>query len=210
MAAGLADERFSDLATAEAEVWKRLVRASRDRRSPWHTPVVATIGADGAPRARVMVLRACDPAAFRLRLHTDARTAKVEELAAEPRLSLVFYDAAAKLQLRLEGRGRIETRGDAADAAWAATRPFSRRCYTAPIAPGSWAPGPVSGLPRELEGREPTLEESAAGRAHFAILEVEALALEFLYLAVTGHRRGRWIRVEDGAGESWEGRWLVP
>lgn len=210
MAAGLADERFSDLATAESEVWKRLVRASRDRRSPWHTPVVATTGLDGAPRARVMVLRACDPASFRLRLHTDVRTTKVEELAAEPRLALLFYDAPAKLQVRLEGRGRIETEGNAAEAAWAATRPFSRRCYTAPSAPGSWAPGPVSGLPPELEGREPTPEESAAGRPHFAILEVEASALEFLHLAVTGHRRGRWSRVSDGTGEGWEGRWLVP
>lgn len=200
------EERFADLAAAGPELWKRLVRASRDRRSPWHTPVVATVGTDGAPRARVMVLRAVDPSARLLRLHTDARATKVEELARDPRVALLLYDAPGRLQLRIEGEGRVETTGAAADAAWQATRPFSRRCYTAPIAPGAPAAGPVSGLPPELEGREPTMDESESGRPHFAILQVEVRLLEFLHLAVTGHRRGRFTWTDD----RFEGGWLIP
>ncbi|MCS6986195.1 MAG: pyridoxamine 5'-phosphate oxidase family protein [Sphingomonadaceae bacterium] len=197
---------FQSLETAWPELWRRLARAVADRRSPWHVPVVATVGRAGEPRARVMVLRGVDAGAARLRLHTDVRAAKVVELAREPRVALVFYDAAARLQLRLEGEGRVEAEGPLADAAWAASKPFSRRCYTAPQAPGTQVPGPTSGLPPELESREPTWEESEAGRPHFAVVEVAAQRLEFLFLTVTGHRRGRFERHGDG----WAGRWLVP
>jgi pyridoxine/pyridoxamine 5'-phosphate oxidase len=197
---------LDDLDQAATALWSRVGRAVRDRRSAWHTPVVATTGTDGAPRARVMVLRAADPGAGLFRLHTDSRTDKVAELAAVPRAALLFYDPGAKLQLRVEGAARIETASAAAAAAWAATRPFSRRCYTAPVAPGAAASGPTSGLPHAFEGREPTLAESEAGRPNFAILLVEAERLEFLHLAVTGHRRGRFDRDEAG----WKGSWLIP
>lgn len=197
---------LDDLEAARAALWMRLGRAVRDRRSPWHTPVVATTTAEGEPRARVMVLRAVEVDSGRFRLHTDARAAKVAELAASPRAALLFYDAGARLQLRVEGRAWIETGTGLAEAAWAATRPFSRRCYTAPVAPGTESDQPTSGLPAELETREPSLAESEAGRPNFAILRVEAERLEFLHLAVTGHRRGRFDR--DGTG--WTGRWLIP
>lgn len=197
---------FEDLDSAQAALWAKLVRATRDRRVPFHHPAVATLGIDGAPRARIMILRGADPAAATLRLHTDVRTAKVAELARAPRLSLLFYDPPAKLQLRIEGEGRIEAEGPAADQAWASTRLLGRRCYTAPIAPGSPAPGPVSGLPPALETREPTAEESACGRPNFAVLLVRVEAMEFLWLAMTGHRRGRFERASD----RFEGRWLIP
>ncbi len=197
---------LDDLAQAETALWSRLGRAVRDRRSPWHTPAVATTAPDGAPRARIMVLRAVDRSSGLFRLHTDARAAKAADLAATPRAALLFYDPGAKLQLRVEGPARVETATPAADLAWAATRPFSRRCYTAPHPPGSTAPAPTSGLPPELESREPTPAESEAGRPHFAILLVESVRLEFLFLAVTGHRRGCFDRSEAG----WQGRWLIP
>lgn len=197
---------LDDLDEAQAALWARLARAVRDRRSPWHTPAVATVAADGVPKARVMVLRAVDQVRGCFRLHTDRRAGKVAELAATPRAALLFYDAGARLQLRVEGRARIETEGAEVDSAWAASRPFSRRCYTAPQAPGTESPGPASGLPPHLETREPTLAESEAGRGNFAILLLEAERLEFLHLAFTGHRRGVFLRDETG----WEGRWLIP
>jgi hypothetical protein len=203
-----AESPYSALDTAEAALWQTLGRASRDRRAPWHTPVLATVGADGAPQARVLVLRDASRSRRMIRLHTDRRTEKADAIGREPRVALLFYDFGAKLQLRLSGTARIEGEGPAADAAWAATTLFARRCYQAPIAPGARAEAPTSGLPPELEGREPTLEESEAGRANFAVLLVEAARLEFLHLAVTGHRRGLFCY--DRAQDRWEGRWLIP
>jgi pyridoxine/pyridoxamine 5'-phosphate oxidase len=200
------DHPFTALEPAFDALWQRLVRAIRDRRSAWHTPAVASVSADGQPRARIMVLRGVDRETGIFRLHTDRRAAKVAEIGACSRVALLFYDAGAKLQLRIEGDGRIEAEGESADRAWAATRLLGRRCYTAPVAPGSAADGPVSGLPPHLETREPTLEESEAGRPHFSVLLVRADRLEFLYLAMAGHVRGHFQRSSDG----WQGQYLIP
>lgn len=192
---------------AEALLWQRLARAAKDRRSPWHTPALATVDASGAPQVRTLVLRAVDRASALLRLHTDRRAGKVHDVAGESRVQLLFYDKAARLQLRLSGVARAEGGGATADAAWAAATLFARRCYLAPTGPGEAAPGPVSGLPAALEQREPTAEESAEGRANFAVLLVDVRRLEFLHLAVTGHRRGY---VEHTGPGIWTRGWLVP
>jgi len=202
------DSPFEALATAEDRLWQALGRASKDRRSPWHTPALATIGLDGQPRARILVLREAVRATRLLRLHSDRRAAKVAELAADPRASLLLYDAGARLQLRIEGLARVEAEGPAASRAWADASLFARRCYTAPVGPGSVAEAPTSGLPPEYESREPTAQESEAGRPNFSVILFEARCLEFLHLAVTGHRRGafQW----DAATASWHGCWMVP
>jgi pyridoxine/pyridoxamine 5'-phosphate oxidase len=199
---------LTDLADVQNDLWGRLARAARDRRSAWHLPALATVAADGAPHARILVLRRVAREARQLRLHTDVRTAKVAELAAEPRVALLFYDSGARLQLRVGGTASILASGPEVEEAWLAARPFSRRCYTAPLAPGTVADAPVSGLPAALETREPTLEESEAGRPNFAIVQVEVERLEFLHLAFTGHRRGLFRF--DAATGTWAGTWLIP
>ncbi|QMW24711.1 pyridoxamine 5'-phosphate oxidase family protein [Sandaracinobacteroides saxicola] len=202
----LSQADFTDHATVATLLWRLLREAAGDRRSPWHVPVVATVGLDGAPEARVMVLRAADEAGRTLRLHSDSRSAKVRELAANPAVSLLCYDAPLRLQLRLRGRAWYEAASPVADAAWSATRPFSRRCYMAPDAPGAETPLPASGLPTGLDEREPGLAESEAGRGAFGVMLVAVDSLEWLFLAHAGHRRGRL----DWDGGHWRGRWLLP
>ena len=58
-----------------ADIWMRLVRGGADRRSAFHTPVVASVDADGLPQQRVMVLRKCIEAEAVMRFHTDLRSA---------------------------------------------------------------------------------------------------------------------------------------
>lgn len=195
------------LEEAESLLWQRLARASKDRRAPWHTPALATVDADGAPQVRTLVLRAADRATGLVRLHTDHRAGKVRDLAGEPRAQLLFYDKAARLQLRLGGLARVEQAGTPADSAWAAATLFARRCYLAPVAPGAAAGGPTSGLPAALEQREPTADESAEGRRNFSVLLLVVQRLEFLHLAVTGHRRGFMQQSRSGI---WTRGWLVP
>lgn len=200
------DARFEDHDAVLDLLWSKLSGATRDRRSPWHTPAVATIGLDGGPEARVMVLRGADRDKRLLRLHSDNRAGKVAELAANPAVSILLYDPPARLQLRARGTGHFLTGGPEVEEAWRVTQPFSRRCYTAPVAPGTTASRPTSGLPPELESREPSLAESEAGRTQFGILLAELHSLEWLFLAHAGHRRGRL----DWDGQRWDGRWLIP
>jgi hypothetical protein len=188
-----------DLAGSLAHAWAMLVRGAGDRRHAFHTPTVATIGADGAPRLRTVVLRGAEPAARRLRFHTDARSAKASELAAEPRIALHAYDAGAKLQLRLDGVATLHRADAIADAAWAATRPFSRACYLVAAAPGSAADDPVSALAEAGVGDE-------AGREAFVAVTVAVTRLEMLHLAASGHRRSAFAWVDGTLSATW----LVP
>ena len=202
------DDVIDDLDAVRADIFRRLGRASKDRRSAMHTPVIATVRADGTPSQRVMVLRAFDSATATLRFHTDARAAKVGEIGDGAPVSVLAYDPGAKRQFRLSGTGRIEADGETADKAWSDATLFARRCYLADPAPGTVSDVPVSGLPADIEGRKPKDDaEVAPGRANFAVLLARIDTIEFLHLAHTGHRRAIFRLQPDG---SWHGQWLVP
>ncbi|SHN48709.1 pyridoxamine 5'-phosphate oxidase family protein [Erythrobacter sanguineus] len=179
----------------------RLIRAARDRRSPMHTPVIVTADID----ARVMVLRAFDPASWTLRLHTDSRAPKAAAITADPRVAAVLYDKAAKIQLRLRGTARIEVQGPVADAAWATSTNFARRCYLGD-GPGAVSQVATSGLPSEFEGVEPDDAQLLPARENFAVLLIEINEVDWLHLAHTGHVRAQFTR----AGEGWSARWVAP
>lgn len=189
-----------------ADIWMRLVRGGADRRSAFHTPVVASLGADGVPQQRVMVLRKCVEADATMRFHTDLRSAKVSEIGTRARVSVLGYDAAAKIQIRASGLAVVMSAGEAADAAWSASSPSSRRCYLTRYAPGSVADKPISGLPASLESRVPERSETEAGRINFAVLTVTLDQLEWLYLAHDGHVRARFAQADS----VWRGEWLIP
>ena len=186
------------------DIAARLATAATDRTSPMHTPVVGTQDAG----LRVMVLRAFDAADWSCRFNTDARAPKVatirsgEEFGAK--LGLLFYDAAAKLQIRATGHGRVESHGPHADAAWDEATPFARRCYLAQGAPGEVLAQPGSGLPSEVEGVKPSEAQLAPARANFAVLLVRLQTLDWLYLDHAGHRRAQFDLIRGHA------RFVVP
>lgn len=183
-----------DLGAALAEAERLLTLAAADRRSPWRTLQLASIAVGGAPDVRTLVLRAALPGERLLRLHTDRRSAKAAEIAADPRVMLHGYDPAAKLQLRLAGTARLET-GTAATAAWGASTPLARACYGIDPAPGT----PVAAPP-------PAPPADDAGAGNFAVLLVRYHSLDWLWLSVDGHRRARF----DWSRGTLEACWLVP
>jgi pyridoxine/pyridoxamine 5'-phosphate oxidase len=189
-----------------ADIWTRLVRGGADRRSAFHTPIVASMSSDGAPQQRVMVLRKCIEADATMRFHTDLRSTKVSEIGDGARVSVLGYDPVAKIQIRASGLAMISNAGEQADAAWAASSPSSRRCYLTRHAPGSVSEKPISGLPASLKTRVPERSETEAGRVNFAVLTIKLDTLEWLYLAHDGHVRARFSRMEG----AWKGKWLIP
>lgn len=190
---------YDDLAGSLAEAWALLVRGAADRRHPFHTPQVATIGEDGAPSVRTVVLRGAEPGSRTLRFHTDARSRKARELAAEPRIALHAYHPGAKIQLRLSGLATLHRDDAVAAASWAATRPFSRACYRVAASPGTAAGDPYAALAEAGDGPE-------AGREAFVAVTVSVTRIEFLFLAAAGHRRALF----DWSGGALASRWLVP
>lgn len=190
---------YNDLAETRTQVWALLTRGVADRRSSFHAPTVASLGLDGRPRARVVILRGCDVASATLRFNTDRRTEKFAELLRDPRIALTGYDAGAKIQIRVEGTASLHTDDEVADAAWEASRSFSRICYGTAPAPGTVLPeGGSFALPSADD-------EIAAGRGNFSTVVIKAMTLEWLYLAHAGHRRARFDLASNGPGI-----WLTP
>jgi hypothetical protein len=184
--------------------WTLLARGAADRRSPVHTPVVASVGADGAPQARVMVLRKAERATAVLRFHTDARSAKVAALDGGGVVVLAYHPGQA-VQLRVSGVAEVVVEGADVDAIWAASTPFARRCYMVEAGPGTALAGPGSGLPADVEGRKPEEAELVPARANFAIVRVRVTGIDWLHLAQSGHRRAVFA-----AADGWCGGWVVP
>jgi pyridoxamine 5'-phosphate oxidase len=197
---------YNDLDLTFDQAWTLWVRGGADRRSAFHTPVVATVDASGAPQVRVMVLRQADREARTLRFHTDNRSSKVSDLAARPGISVLGYDAASKIQLRVRGTAVIQQAGDGVESAWEKTGLPSRKCYLADAAPGSLSDVPTSGLADGYDVRDPSHAESLPGRDHFSLLMVTVDSIEWVYLAASGHRRARF----DWTGTDWRKTWLVP
>ena len=200
---------YNDLTASLDRAWALLSEGARNRSGGAHTPSLATVDADGRPRQRIMVLRACDRDARSLRFHTDARSNKIAEIAeigtAAP-ASILVYDPDAKLQLRLTGTARIETESDVAEHAWLHSDNYARRCYLVDPGPGMPVPEPSSGLPEQVQGEKPTDEQLAPARANFAVVQTVIEAIDFYYLAHQGHRRARFA----WNGERWDGSWLIP
>ena len=171
-------------------------RGVADRRHAFHTPVLATNGVDGFPAARTVVLRGFDPRQRTLIFHTDRRSTKIAELSADPRVAVVFYDARGKVQLRAAGTASIHIGDDVASAAWERLSAWSRRGYLG-APPGTPSLEPTSGLPADLEHREPLPKEADDAAANLVVVHVLITRLDWLYLAAQGHRRAAFTWGDD-------------
>lgn len=162
-----------DLADPARAVLDLLTRAAHDRKSPLRWPVLATRG-DAYPGARMLVVRAFDRAALEIELHTDARSAKRDELNREPACALLFFDKASMVQLRIDGQAQV-LQGAAAAAAFARAPEGSLGDYR------GRAPGDNPDAPRS--------DPSDDAAANFAAIRIRIERADLLVIARDGHGR---------------------
>jgi pyridoxamine 5'-phosphate oxidase len=117
---------------------------------------LATSGADGAPDARMVLLKGHGPDGFRF--FTNYESAKAGQIAADPRGALILYWREHDRQVR--ARGPIERLPAADSDAYFAARGRDSRL-------GAWASpqSRVLGDRAELDARLAALEERFAGEA---------------------------------------------
>jgi len=180
----------ANLDTLYAQVWARLVRGVGDRHAPARHPTFATVSKDGLPEVRTVVLRAADPVAGTLDIHTDLASDKVASLRHSPRASLHIWDASAHLQSRIEVEVVILTGPQVAEI-WARVPDPSRQSYGTVPTPGV----PIA---------DALGYEKKPNPASFAVLRCTVRGVDAVHLG-PNHRRARFER-----GDGWAGQWLAP
>lgn len=196
---------YFQLDAAETKAWQMLEAGAKSYKKPFHTVTLATVTADGAPQARTVVLREADQKTRILRANTDLRAPKAQQLLHDSRAQLLFYDAAAKAQIRLTVRAEVLTEGAVRDGIWATTAPGSKVCYLAVDTPGTPRPQGTSGLPDFADGGQRVPADLLeAGAENFAVMRFHTRKLDWLYLDSAGHRRAIF---DYEAGTS---AWVIP
>jgi pyridoxamine 5'-phosphate oxidase len=124
--ASLREEDVAAEPVAQFLAWFEEARAA-ELREP-NAMTLATATADGAPSARIVLLKGVDERGFVF--YTDYRSRKGEELAANPRAALVFHWAELERQVRVTGAVSRVSREES--EAYYRTRPLGSRV-------GAWA-----------------------------------------------------------------------
>lgn len=183
-------DRLEALGDIGLAIWGELGAAVHHKGHPWRVGVLATTDGDIGD-ARSVVLREWDETHRTLLIYTDARSAKVAQLAAHPLGTLVLWSDRLGWQLRLRVKLELQTAGLAVSSRWARLKMTpAAHDYLSPLPPGSAV--------EEGHGPPPVRES----RSHFAVVVARVQAVDWLELHARGHRRARF----DGHGA----RWLTP
>lgn len=186
-----------------ASAWSLLQQGQKQRQHSFHQGVLATMSARG-PAARYVVLRGVDRERGVLAFHTDARSPKLAEILAMPKVSWCFHGQ--HVQLRLRGAASVHRNDAPSDNAWQLCPPSLRRAYLAEQPPGSRCEGPTAGIFSGDDSQPLRADQNERARGNFALVQVRLTELDWLHLAASGHRRAGFIR----EGERWLQEWRLP
>ena len=163
--------------------WDELANAARSR-SPFNFLQLATSGLDGSPQLRTVVLRRCDPKEGTITFITDTRSPKAIEIGRDPRVSLLGFDPARMIQLRLSGDAQLITDEQERHEIWAALPERTTALFKMPLAPGTAIDDDGDALHRAA------LDNPDVAFARLAVIIVRLSRLE--WLDVSGEDHLRW------------------
>lgn len=176
------------------EIWKTLVRATVDKKHPWRVAGFSTAGGNG-PQVRSVILRAVNAVEHQLVFYTDARSQKMADIAHDPRVALLFWNAGNNTQLRVCGKASCESSELIVNDFWDQIPDYARRDYATLSAPG------------HVLGSGGLLHDFETARRNFVVLNVGVHSMELLVLKREGHVR---MGFEKRQGGPWQETGLVP
>ena len=147
--------------------------------------------------SRVMVLREFDLKKRIMRFHTDHRAEKIQYISNQSSVSVLGYDPALKVQLKLHGNIDVHYDDEITQMAWEGSSNRSKKCYT--------VKGGSSKQIKEPSDYDIQEFEPESGYKNFSVLIFSFNSLEYLYLKRSGHRRAihKW-------DDEYNCSWLVP
>jgi pyridoxamine 5'-phosphate oxidase len=163
---------------------------------------LATVAADGAPGARIVLLKGADPRGFVF--YTNYQSRKGRELAANPRAVLVFHWTELEREVRIEGA--VEKTSAAESDEYFSSRPLGSR-HAAIASPQSAVVANRAALETRFAEIEKTQGDTPARPVHWGGYRLNPIAVEFW--------QGRPNRLHDRllysrTGERWTVSRLAP
>lgn len=163
---------------------------------------LATVATDGAPGARIVLLKGADPHGFVF--YTNYLSRKGRELAANPRAVLVFHWIELEREVRIEGT--VEKTSAAESDDYFSSRPLGSR-HAAIASPQSTVVANRAALESRFAEVEKTQGDAPARPTHWGGYRLKPIAVEFW--------QGRRNRLHDRllytrTGERWNVSRLAP
>ncbi len=186
-------------------IFNKISQGVEDRKNDFHTMNFSNFQ-DTKVSSRCVILRKFDLKNKLLFFNTDIRSPKISSIQKFPETHCLFYSFLDKIQLRISTYSSVHYNDDLTDAEWENTSVSSRKCYMTRNCPSEILDECDDGIPKNLKGKVPGLEESERGKQNFAVVKNEILAIDWLYLSSTGHQRALY----EFLGNQVTKKWLAP
>ena len=194
------DHPSLDLASSLNFVLSTLEEGAVKRKHDLHLLVLGTVDKDNNPQTRNVVLRKVDISKSLIRFHTDKRSSKILDIQNNNLVSLLGYDKANKLQIRILAKAEIEDSRETLLDIWSDMYPMSRECYRV-----SDAPGKVVSSKDDVFFEDEGFDKMN-GFENFTIVNCYIDSIETLFLHSSGHLRAKY----HNKNNQFIGQWLVP
>jgi hypothetical protein len=191
-----------ELLKIEKECWTLLNTGCNKGKDPFHTFALATATEDGVD-LRTVVLRKVDTEKRLIFFHSDVRAPKINQLKNTKEVSILFYDPARRIQLRIKAKPNFHIEGPEFETLWEETRLSARKYYLSEKPPGHRLSNTFDTLPPHLTGFDPKKEESENGKENFIAVSFEINQIDWLFLCSQGHKRALFTYKESGIEANW-------
>lgn len=184
----------------DLSAWQTLAEAVSQPDNPFRYLSLSSVDADGQAQARTLVLRRATQATRQLEFHTDIRSAKWQELAVNPRVTVLGYCHQSRLQLRLQGNAqRYDADSELANRVWHSLPAHTQSTYT----------GGPPGDARDISTDQPAESaDNSAGKARFGVIIVQVTLLDWYQLQRGNNQRA--LLPYSITGELDAARWVNP
>lgn len=184
----------------DASAWHTLAEAVNQPDDAFRYLSLSSVDADGQAQARTLVLRRATQATRQLEFHTDIRSEKWQELAMNPRVTVLGYSHQSRLQLRLQGSAqRYDADSELAARVWRSLPAHTQSTYTG---------GPPGDARDSSGGQSPESADNGAGKARFGVIIVQVNQLDWYQLQRGNNQRA--LLPYNDAGMLDAARWVNP